>query len=158
MIITTANRQDRLKEQDRFANSLASQLRASSQYDVVVSRERVCIEKLPMRRGKFDEHDVLAASREYNADTVLYCDVQQISAYEPMRIQTSVLLISAYEAISLVSTTSTLDLKHSATRTRYDTFSQQHCETSTIHLNSPSQFIDFAASEFATGLKSIWLP
>lgn len=160
VIVMTENRQDRLQEQDRFAQSLAVQLRANHQFEVVIGRERVCLNKLPMRRGKFDEHDVLAVSREYNADTVLYCDLHHVAAYAPMRLQASMLLVNAGEAISLVSRTSTFDLSNVATLQQYANFAYQQCAESVAnaHLYSPTQFIDFAAGEFALGLTTIWSP
>ena len=159
VIVATHNRQDRLREQDRFVQSLAQHLRASQQFEVVISRDKVCLSKLPMRRGKFDERELLALSRNYHADAVLYCELPQMSAYEPMQLQTSTLLVHVSEAIALVSATSTFDLRQPGTRKKYAAFALRQCPdpVSDTHLSSPSEFIDFAASEVAGGLIAIWL-
>jgi hypothetical protein len=158
VIVTTNNRQDRLKEQDQFAESLSRHLRASHPFDCVLSRDKICASKLPMRQGRFDERQLLALSRDHNADAVLYCDLQQISAYEPMQLQASTLLVHVPEAIALVSATSTFDLRQQGTRGKYATFALQQCHdpVSDTYLSSPSLFIDYAASEVAAGLIAIW--
>jgi hypothetical protein len=158
VIVTTNNRQDRLKEQDRFAESLSRYLRASQPFDCVISRDKICASKLPMRQGKFDEWKLLALSRDHNADAVLYCDLQQISAYEPMHLQASTLLVHVPQAIALVSATSTFDLRQPGTRRNYAAFALQQCHhpVSDTYLSSPSLFIDYAASEVAAGLIAIW--
>ena len=158
VIVTARNRKDRLREQDEYAKTLANHLRNINCFDVVVAREGICCDHLPTRTGQFDEHELVRLSRRFNADTVLYCEVQQISAYEPMRLQSNVLLVSAAEAVALVSATSTFDLNHPVTRSRYARYVNHRCSNAAVDtfLSSPSQLIDFAASEAAGVLASVW--
>ena len=158
VIVTTNNRQDRLKEQDLFSKALAKHLRQGQRFDVVISREKMCRDKLPMRRGAFDEQRLLALSRAYNVDAVLFCELEQISAYEPMQLQMSMLLVDVGEAVSLASATTTVDQRPPGMHQAYVIFAGQDCDqfTTDTHLNSPSLLIDFAAGLCANGLLSIW--
>ncbi len=158
VIVTTNNRQDRLPEQDLFSKSLAKHLRQGQRFDVVIRREKMCRDKLPMRRGVFDEQELLELSGASNADAVLFCELEQISAYEPMQLQMSMLLVHVGEAVSLVSATTTVDLRDPSTQQAYVTVAGQNCDPFAVetHLNSPSLFIDFAAGLCANGLLSIW--
>ena len=160
VIVTTDDRQDRLKEQQLFSATLEKHLRHGQRFDVVVARDRVCQRNLPMRRGRFDEHELLALSERYNADCVLYCELEQISAYEPMQLQTSILIVHVAEAVSLVAATSTIDLRDPKTRHGYLKFLQHRCRESTTDttLHSPSQLIDYASSRLAGVILSVWPP
>ena len=158
VIVTTQDFQDRLKEQAAFAQGLAAHLRSLGSFDAVVSRETVCIEQLPMRAGYFDERQLVELAYQYGADAVLYCHVTDISAYEPLRLQTELLLVHTGEAIAIVSATSSFDLKYESTRKQYLDYLARTTVAGTPggDVLAPSQLIDFSANQVAWQVLSVW--
>ncbi|WP_146520706.1 hypothetical protein [Stieleria varia] len=158
VIVRPRNRQDRVQEQDGFAEAIASELRATRLFDVVITDRYQCNISLPMRRGVFDEHQLVALSIEHQADAVLYCDVERFSGYDPMRLEFSMLLVNINDAVALVSTSATVDLQNPVTGFAYKYFAatgNPH-EAMDIHRHTPSRFIDFAAARAAKSIASVW--
>ncbi|MEM8736437.1 MAG: hypothetical protein AAGG44_19565 [Planctomycetota bacterium] len=158
LIVTPQCRQDRLREHDTYARSLASYLRANGRFDVVVSQEYICENKIPMRSGRFDERDLLRYAQRYNVDTVLFCELPQLSAYEPMNLNATFAIVSIEEAIALVSGSGYFDLRHPAIYQDYANFSMQTSDmhSPATHPHSPSRFIDYCASKASEGLLALW--
>lgn len=157
VIVTTQDRQDRFKEQDLLADTLAKHLRLGQRFDVVVSRKRICRHELPMQRGAFDEHELLELSRTYHADAVLYCEVEEFSGYQPMQLQFSMLLVHIGEAVTLASATASLDLRRAQTNHEYALFARYECHPcESMYLYSPTLFIDYASAKLAQGVLNIW--
>lgn len=158
LIVTTHNRQDRLKENDLLAKSLAKHLRDGAVFDVVISRDKICRDKLPMQSGAFDERKLLQLSAAYHIDTVLFCEIADISAYEPMSMQASLLLVHVPEAVALVSANVSIDLGDAATNGAFHASAgvgRDPLELET-RSSSPTQLIDYASQSIARGLLSIW--
>ncbi|MFN3191387.1 MAG: hypothetical protein ACE361_12770 [Aureliella sp.] len=158
LIVTPQCRQDRLREHDTYARSLASYLRANGRFDVVVAKEYICENKIPMRSGRFNERDLLQYAQRYNVDTVLFCELPQISAYEPMNLNATFAIVSIEEAIALVSGSGYFDLRHPATYQDYANFSMQTSDahSTATHPHSPSRFIDYCAARASEGLLALW--
>ncbi|MGB7345729.1 MAG: hypothetical protein WBD20_16050 [Pirellulaceae bacterium] len=160
VIVTTQDRQDRLKEQQAFVQSLAHHLGRGRKFDVIVSRDPMCCDRLPMRQGTFDELQLLQISQKYRADCVLYCNLESMSAYAPMQAEMSMLLVNVAESIALVSAKCNYDMRDVDTKQEYLDYVQQPSSDAESALNvsdhTPSQFIDFAAYHFATGILSVW--
>jgi hypothetical protein len=158
VIVTPDNRQDRLHEHDSFSQSLAAYLRDTGQFEVIVAREKVCENKVPMRSGTFNEHDLLNYSRLYRADSILYLDITSMSGYEPMRMNMSFALISIREAIALVSGSLNVDLRSPFVYQEYANRTIQSSDDHSIdtHQNSPTRFLDFGAFKTANSLATIW--
>lgn len=152
VIVTAANRMDRLHEQEVFAEAMASSL--GRFVDVVRAEQVICDGVSPLKSGRFDEHQLLRLKHELDADAVLYCDVQQLSAYAPLRIQVSMLLVHIDEAVALVAGTAMLDTKDSQVAEAYRTFSvgKSPNEFLDVHDHSPRDFIRFSATVLASQL------
>ncbi|MEO1526922.1 MAG: hypothetical protein AAFX06_15905 [Planctomycetota bacterium] len=157
LIVTGKNHQDRLPEQTMFAESLADHLRRSS-FPVIVSRDCICEHHSPLRLGKFDEREVLRLAKQHQADTILYAEVPSIDGYAPMRVQGSVLMVNAGEAISVLSVISTVDLKRISAKTHYLAFARQGQEASfeETFLHEPATLINFTAREVCRALMQTW--
>ncbi|NND95822.1 MAG: hypothetical protein HKN47_00665, partial [Pirellulaceae bacterium] len=124
VVVMTHDRQHRLREQTHFAESLTKFLQRENCFEVVLCRQAICQDELPLRKGTFDEHELLALARQFNADAVLYAEVMQLSAYEPMSGQLSVSLVSVSESVALLSAISTIDLRDAVTRNDYLNYSR----------------------------------
>lgn len=157
LIVTGKNLQDRLREQSLFAESLADHLRRSA-FEVIVSRECLCQHRWPLTLGRFEERDILHAAKQHRADTILYAEVTSIDAYDPMRVQASILLVNVDEAVSVLSQTSTLDLQRSAAKQQFLAFVRgaQDGSFGETFLHSPAKLIDFTAREMARTLLQTW--
>ncbi|QDT10267.1 hypothetical protein [Planctomycetes bacterium K23_9] len=158
VVVTCPNRQDRLKEQDLFARFLAAQIGRNTNIDVLVGKEQICRDHMPMRRGTFDELHLLQLSKKYQADCVMFCEIGQLSAYEPMQAEMSMLLVHVGESIALVSAKSVYDARDSTTNKSYLAFINQANPESALSVgaHTPTNFIEFASSHFASGIESIW--
>lgn len=153
VIVPAANRLDRLKEQDLFAQSLANSL--VGHVEVVLSRHYACGESSPLRTGQYDEQALLDLSKEFSADAVLYCDVEKLSWQAPMRMQVSLLLIHVGEAIALVSGTESIDLSHSQPSMGYHGFAIPQSKNAILDMrqNSPRTFIRYCSTLVSDKLK-----
>ncbi len=159
VVLTAPNRQDRLKEHDLYAEAIATHLRSSRLCDVVLSNDRICAEQMPMRTGQFDERELLKIGRRYNADCVLYCLINSISAYDPMQMNASFLLISIDEAVALCSGTTNIDLRAPGAYHAYANAVLQSSDSFSIavHPHMPSRMLDWAGFQVAQGISGIWL-
>lgn len=158
VIVTPDNRQDRLHEHDSFSLALATYLRDTGEFEVIVAREKICENKVPMRSGTFNERDLLKYSRLYRADSILYLDITNMSGYEPMRMNMSFALVSIREAIALVSGTLNVDLRSSLVYQEYTNRTIQSSDHHSIdtHPHTPTRFLDFGAFKTATSLAAVW--
>lgn len=158
VVVSTHNLADRLREQDSFANSLAAQLKQCGPFDVVLAKDKLCREQLPMRRGVFDEGDLVELSRRYAADTVLYCEVDLQSAYAPMQLQANILMVNMSEAVALISLQLHLDARQPNVELDYTRHAQSASSWNgnENHLYSPSLFLQYAASRVAFGVSGVW--
>ncbi|MEL6108256.1 MAG: hypothetical protein AAFU85_19695 [Planctomycetota bacterium] len=157
LIVTGKNLQDRLREQTLFAEALADHLRRSA-FQVIVSQDCLCKHRWPLSLGRFDEREVLRAAKEHRADTILYAEVSSIEAYDPMRVQGSILLVNVDEAVSVLSETSTVDLQRGAAKRAFLAFARGAEQDSfgETFLHSPAKLIDFTAREMARTLLQTW--
>ena len=158
VIVTSQNRQDRLREQDIFASSLATHLSRSGKFEVVVGDTPIRRDNLPMRSGTFDEHHLLRLAKKYGVDSVLYCDVQQISGYDPMQADVAMLLVDVNDSVALVSAKSSYDLRDAIVASAYQRYSRACAAHSVLDVNrhTPKQFLDFVANHFAGAVLSVW--
>ena len=157
VIVTAKNREDRLDEQSLLAELLAKHL--AGPFSTVVSRESVCADDLPMRKGVFDERELVQLKRAYQADAVLYCEIQRLVAYEPMQLEASLLLVDINQAVSLLSLHTKFDVRQIATRLSYANFATPTGQPSVLsetHVHSPSTFIEFAALQLSQQMCAAW--
>lgn len=158
VLVTSPNRQDRLKEQDLFVKYLANHLSRGPKLEIVVASEKICQDHLPMRTGTFDELHLLKLSRKYKADCVLFCDLNQLSAYHPMQAELSMLLVHVPESVALILAKSTYDLRDAETENGYMQFVRQALPDSALNVDhhTPTAFIDYTANQFASGILTVW--
>jgi hypothetical protein len=158
VIVTCVDRQDRLKEQQQLAESLATHVAGNRKFSVVVCKTPMCRDHLPMHSGTFDELQLLRLSKKYHADCVLYCDVERIDAYQPMQADLSMLLVHVGEAVALVSAKSSYDLRDPDALKAYRQYINADNPESALSVDqhTPRQFIDFAANHLANGILSLW--
>ena len=156
LIVTPLDRQDRLKEQVALMRRLATKLRAKSGFDVIEASERVCEETFPIRTGQFDERKLVQLGRKYLVDTVMYCNIESIDAYCPMRLEIQFLLVNVNQSVSIVSGSQRFDLSDKTTESFfYQSIGTDRVIDTTLK-NSPSRLIDFGASRVAGDLSRIW--
>ena len=160
VVVTAKNREDRLDEQDHFARALARSLMSSpGGFSVVVSQEKLCENELPMRRGYFNEQELVALNHKYQADAVLYCDLRRLVSFAPMSVEGSLVMVHIDQAVALVGLQEVYDLRTPATRRSYDGFSVAgQCKDSfgCTHLQSPAQLIEFVAHQSVQQLLKAW--
>jgi hypothetical protein len=158
VVVTSADRQDRFKEQQQLAKSLAKHVSSNRKFNVIVAKTPMCHDHLPMQAGTFDELYLVRLSKKYHADCVLFCDVERIDAYRPMKAELSMLLVHIGEAVSLVSAKSSYDLSDPGTLKAYRRYHGNENPDSVLNVDhhTPARFIDFAANHLANGILSLW--
>ena len=156
LIVRSLDRQDRLKEQQVLADRLANHLRRASVFDVVECKNCVCDATNPIRTAMFDERRLLHYAGTYGVDSVLYCTVQSIDAYRPMRVELQFVLINIDQSVAVASGSLSFDLADPITEQIYiNTFNYGDPHAIAAQ-SSPSRLIDFAAAQLAGELKSLW--
>lgn len=156
LVIVPLDRQDRLKEQATLMRGLASSLRAKSNLEVVESPRRVCEETFPIYTGQFDERKLVALGKKYRVDTVLYCNIESIDAYCPMRLEIQFLAVSVDQSVAILSGTRHFDLANpSMLKSFFDSYGADP-ETDINLKNSPTRLIDFSAAHLAGDLTRMW--
>ena len=156
LILTSLDRQDRLKEQAVLARELASQLRSQAGFDAVVCRDRVCDDMNPIRTGRFDERTLIELGRTYSVDAVLYCTVQSIEAYRPMKLEIEFLLVNIDQSVAVASGNQQLDLSDIRTEGLFLHSLNADPDIGTMLSNSPTRMIGFGASRLAASLAALW--
>ena len=156
LVVTCLDRQDRLKEQQQLRQRVTEQIRTLSTYDAIEYKRTVCDRANPIHSGKFDERQLVAWANQYSVDSILFCQVNQIDAYRPMRIEIEFLLLNADQAVAVVSGTMRYDLADSIAEKIYLQSISADREDPFVASSSPSRFIEFSAEQLALRLKSLW--
>ncbi|MCA9140197.1 MAG: hypothetical protein KDB00_25670 [Planctomycetales bacterium] len=156
LVITPLDRQDRLKEQVTLMRQLATELRGKSGFDVIECSQRACEDMFPIRTGQFDERKLVSLGRQYMADTILYCNIESIDAYSPMRLEIQYLLVNIDQSVSVASGSQRFDLADEAVRHWFYKSMNADPEVDTTLKNSPTRLIEFSASRLAGDITRIW--
>ncbi|QDV44120.1 hypothetical protein Enr13x_39820 [Stieleria neptunia] len=156
LIVVPLDRQDRLKEQMALMQDLAGALRAKAGVDVVESPRRVCEACFPIHSGRFDERKLVELGNQYFVDTVLYCNIESIDAYSPMRLEVQFLAINVAQSVAIVSGAHTFDLADPAMSECFFAAMNADPKVDTTLKNSPTRLIDFGASRLAAALAQSW--
>ena len=158
VLVTTDEQSSRMREQRTFADFLARYLNANSAMSVVVCPQTVCQKCLPMRKGTFDERELLEFGKRFNADAVMYLEITNVDVIPTMSINVSAALISVSESVALVSVDDTVTLGDRATKHAFCHFgclATPHLEAD-IRSQSPSLMLEFAANSLSKELSLIW--
>lgn len=156
LVVTTLDRQDRLKEQATLVRRITSELRLKGGVDTVESTDRMCEDFFPIRTGTFDEHRLVDLGKKYRVDSILYCNVESIDAYRPMRMEVQFLLVNVEESVALVSGSRLYDLGDANTLKQFFEFMNADPDVGQTLPSSPTRLIDFGASRLAGDLTSLW--
>ena len=156
LVVVPLDRQDRLKEQVELKRRLARELRSQAGFDVIEASERVCEDTYPIRTGQFDERKLLDLGKKYLADTVMYCNIESIDAYCPMRVEMQFLMVNVDQSVAIVSGTRQFDLADKNTQTVFYKAMHANPLIDTTLKNSPTRLIEFGAARLAGDLSNIW--
>ena len=156
LIVTMLDRQDRLREQQTLSRNLAEHLRLKTNFDVVEASERVCMESYPLRAGRFNERRLVELGIKYQVDSILYCNVESIDAYHPMRIEIQFVLVHASESIAVASGRRRFSLSDSAVKQAYLRSIDCNGPAPATFMSSPTRLIEFSAAQLAGDLTKLW--
>ncbi|MEM6468479.1 MAG: hypothetical protein AAF802_02835 [Planctomycetota bacterium] len=156
LVVTCLDRQDRLKEQQALRRAVMQQIRALSTFDAIEHRTAICEKSNPIRSGRFDERQLIGWAREYMVDSVLFCQVTEIDAYRPMRMELAFLLLNADQSVPVASGTLRFDLADGNTEQVFLRSLHSDREAPVTAIASPTRLIEFSAAQFVHQLKSIW--
>lgn len=156
VIVMPQSRSQQFRDQDKFAEALANQLRSAGIVDSVVVGESNTNRYTGMY-ARYDERELVDLSQFYNADAVLYCDLTSVSAFAPMHLGVSLTMVDARESVVLMAMNSMWDLRERRTANSF----RQHTIRSNSHngisvdvmYQSPVEFFNFAAWEISQYLK-----
>ncbi len=158
LLITSVDTRDRVREQTQFANSLATELRRVSDFDVVVGKEQVCDHDCPISSGQFDERQLVALGKQYRVDSILFIRVDSFDAYQPMNMQTSYVMVNIPESIATASGSLSCDLANLKTAADFQD-SLGPLRDPAVHgvlRLSPTRMIQYTAKHLAGRLAKMW--
>lgn len=110
----------------------------------------------PIRSGQFDERKLVSLGRKYMVDTILYCNIESIDAYSPMRLEIQYLLVNVDQSVSVASGAQRYDLSDTAVEYWYYQSMNADPAVNTTLKNSPTRLIDFSAARLAGDIAGIW--
>ena len=159
VIVAPPSRFSNFRDQEKFAEAFALELRNHGVAEAVVAREPLDCNIHAIRRGQFDEREVIRLSQWYNADAVVFCDVTNLSAYPPMSAAVSAVMVDAWESVILFAADGKWDLSDGKTNRA---FTARNCRANQrdkfatdIFQQSPSHFLEFVADELARFMKKL---
>ena len=156
LIVAPLDGQDRLKEQMALMRTLAGALRSKAGVDVVESPRRFCERCFPIHTGRFDERKLVELGNQHFVDTVLYCNIESIDAYSPMRLEIQFLAINVAQSVAIVSGSHSFDLADPAMSECFFAAMNADPAVDTTLKNSPTRLIDFGATRVAGALAQVW--
>ena len=162
-LIESGQNSGRYDENGLMITELANQFRSRNFFDVVSP----CDQRLfgnpdNLVRGKFEEREVVAISRQYNADTLAIVRVNELRAQQPMRVSVTVAFIDSAETITSAAVTGVWDLANSQTAAAFESFVFEKGNTAVnlaiskealeIQLRSPQNLLRFVADDIAQAM------
>ncbi len=105
------------KASEEMQSNLAAELQRAGRFDIVVATKDDPGAKARdvFSSGQFDEIEVLRVAREYQAQAVLFGQINQYHPYNPPRIGLSLLMVYPAEGIAIASSEGLWDSRESST-------------------------------------------
>lgn len=150
-VVTPPNRMNEFYEQDAFAEAFVVALRKYGVFEAVIGHEVPC-NLNAIQSGNFDEQQLVSLAREYNVDAILYCDVINFSAYDPLRASVALSIVDARESVVLFCSDGSWNTRESETRNGYEWYLRETGEEYSVssRLESPSEFMGYVADSTAS--------
>lgn len=139
---------------------LASQIRAAGRFEVVVpDEERLHFHPDNILNGEYDEREIAAISRRYNADAIALVRVNELQSFAPMRISATMAIVNSHESVVVFGVDGTWDTSRLATMNEFTAFAENRGDwipnespSSAIYVQSPTLLMSFAASQMTEAL------
>ena len=150
VIVTPSNRMHEFHEQDEFALALVAGLRKHGVFEAVAGAEVPC-NLNAIQSGNFDEQQLVNLANQYNVDAVIYCDVSQFSAYDPLQASVALSIVDARESVVLFCSDGVWNTREPETRSGFEMFLYQNGDDYSVEtrLDSPSEFMSYVADSTA---------
>ena len=141
----------------KVINELAAQIRARSLFEVVAPPDRYLQGHSDnILEGKFEETDIAAITREFNADTLLLIRVNEFRPAPPMRASLSIAILSGSESVVAFGLDGVWDLASLGTKNSFEQFLQgaswETRSEASLRLQSPNLFFRFIGSQVADSI------
>jgi hypothetical protein len=110
-------------------------------------------------QGTFPEHLLVALHRQFQADAVLFVNINEYHPYSPPKLGATVHLVSTYEAITLASIDGIWDARDEALALEARAYCHQLSQINTLPrcdliLHAPDLFQRFVARKIVTVLSA----
>ncbi len=144
-------RNNSFEVQTKFADAVHRQLTEKGIFEVVVKAGFCDVDMDAIRSGTFDERQLLDIARRYTADGILFCEVTNFSAYEPLQLGSALTFVDMRESIVTLHTNGfwNTDDANVARKFLQDVCRIHRCKkyAAGVYLKSPSEFMSFVARD-----------
>ena len=159
VIVTPQSRSSAFRDQEKFAEEFAVQLRNAGIVDAVYTGTDHACNINAIRQGQFDEYQLVRLSQLYNADAVIYCDVVSMTPYAPLNASVSLAMVDARESVLLLAVDGNWDVRDPAVARPFKKFTcrstRQDNFDSELRLQSPTEFLSFIAAELSQFIQTL---
>lgn len=162
LLLESGHQKGNYGESKKLIAELASSFRRLGICEVVVSQDvRLRQHSDNILQGKFDEREIAALSRQFNADAIGVVRVNELVAFSPMRVSITLAIIDSNESVVTFAVDGTWDTTRPATNNEFQRYVCGSCnsvlntsELKSVGLQSPTKLLSFAASQITDSLNS----
>jgi hypothetical protein len=138
---------------------LAASIRSAGLFEVVTLNQARPLSNMDsILQGRFNERDLAAMSRRYNADAIGFVRVNELRGFSPMRAAITLAIVDSNESVVTYALDGTWDTAHQPTQNAFHqhitTQSQTSVGLSRVQLQSPRALMGFASRQIAEDIAS----
>jgi hypothetical protein len=150
------------KETQKLIALLASKIRAVGAFEIVTpANERMPLFNDEILKGRFNEVEMSALARRYNADAIGLVRVNEFRAYAPMRTSVTMAIVDGAETVVSFAIDGSWDTAEPGINRQFTEYVNTHCQSNplssqypSLQLQSPESLFGFVASQMDEALQS----
>ena len=146
-------------ESKKMVAELATGFRSAGLFEVVTLNQAQPFSNMDaILQGRFNERDLAALSRQYNADAIGFVRVNELRGFSPMRAAITLAIVDNNESIVTYALDGTWDTAHQATQTAFHQYVKSQSQLSVglegVQLQSPRALMGFASRQITENIAS----
>lgn len=159
LVVPSGSGHQSFEARDQLIDNLAAEIRLNGLFEVVSLPRGTCDTSVDaVLRGTFDERELLRLARQYNVDSILLVQLNQLQTQWPTHLQASVVLIDVYDSVVTFAVDGNWNTAERNIGRSYETFvRRRHSDLPEYllkpQLHAPSNLSSYAAWQTAGALR-----
>ncbi len=162
VMLAAGQTQGNFNETQKLIGILASKIRAVGAFEIVTpTNERLPLFNDDILKGRFNEREMTALARRFNADAIGLVRVNEFRAYAPMRISVTMAIVDGAETVVSFAIDGSWDTSDPGVNRQFTAYVNAHCQSNplssqypSLQLQSPESLFAFVASQMDEALQS----